>query len=424
MRVLFVHRTFPGQYLNLARHLGSDPSNEVVFITQRKEGQIPGVRKVLYRPRRAASLHGNQGTRGPEAAVLNAQEVAQVARDLRDAGFIPDIMFGHNRWGEIWYLRDIFPRSPLVGYFEFFYRLQGADIGFDPSEPVTEDMAERVRSKNLGNLLGLDAVNVGQCATQWQKSGYPKRYRPIMHVMHEGIDSQTFIPDPTARLRMPDTQIELAAGDEVVTYVAHNLEPCRGFPVFMRSLPRILERRPKARIVIVGGDGVTHRTRPSEEGTFREESLSELGDSLDLSRVHFLGQVPYDTLVKVLQISRVHIYLTYPFVLSWSMLEAMSAGCLVIGSRTPPVEEIIRDCGNGLLVDFFSSEEIAAHAIEALEDSRVHQTIRQNARLTILDDYDLRTICLPAHMSLLNALVRKAQVSSHSHVRVARSTSA
>ena len=411
MKVLLVHRNFPGQYRHVARHLGSDPSNEVVFITQRKDGQIPGVRKITYRPRRIVSPYIDHNMRDSEAALLGAQEVARVALDLRKSGFVPDVMLGHNRWGEIWYLRDIFPHSPLVGYFEFFYRLQGADVGFDPSDPVTPDTASSIRAKNLGNLLGLDAANLGQCATHWQKSGYPKRYRPIMHVMHEGIDSQVVVPDPTARLHMPDTQIELAAGDEVVTYVARNLEPYRGFPIFMRSLPRILDRRPKAHVVIVGGDGVGYGAQPPEGRTFRQDSLNELGDSLDLSRVHFLGRVPYTTFLKVLQISRVHIYLTYPFVLSWSMLEAMSAGCLVVGSKTAPVEEVIRDCGNGLLVDFFSPEEIAARAIEALEDSRVYQTIRQNARLTIFDEYDLRTICLPAHMSLMNALARKSQSS-------------
>ena len=409
MRVLFVHRNFPGQYVHLARYLGSDASNEVVFITQRRDGQLPGVRKIIYRPRGVSAPYVNHAMRDSEAALLNAQEVARVALDLRETGFVPDVMLGHNRWGEIWYLRDIFPHSPLVGYFEFFHRLQGADVGFDPNDPVPPDMASSIRNKNLGNLLGLDAANIGQCATHWQKSGYPKRYRPIMHVMHEGIDSQVAAPDPTARLHVPGTQIELAAGDEVVTYVARNLEPYRGFPIFMRSLPRILDRRPKAHVVIVGGDGVSFGARLPEGRTYREESLKELGDSLDLSRVHFLGRVPYSTFLKVLQISRVHIYLTYPFVLSWSMLEAMSAGCLVVGSKTAPVEEVIRDCGNGLLVDFFSPEEIAARAIEALEDSHVYHTIRHNARLTILDEYDLRTICLPAHMNLVNALTRKSR---------------
>ena len=411
MRVLFVHQNFPGQYLHLARYLGSNPANEVVFITQRAEGQLPGVKKVVYRPRRVVTPNVHHYLRESEAAILNAQEVARVALDLRKAGFIPDVMLGHNGWGEIWYLRDIFPHSPLVGYFEFFYRLHGADVGFDRNDPVTPDTAPRLRTKNLGNLLGLEVANIGQCATHWQKSGYPKRYHPILHVIHEGIDSQAARPDPAARLKIPCGELELAAGEEVVTYVARNLEPYRGFPEFMRSLPRILDRRPTAHVVIVGGDDVSYGRRLPEGRSFRQESLNELKGSLDLSRVHFLGHVPRSTFEKVLQISRVHVYLTYPFVLSWSMLEAMAAGCLVVASKTPPVEEVIRDCGNGLLVDFFSTNEIADRVIEALEDRHAHRSIRHNARQTILDEYDLRAICLPAQLHLVSALARQSESS-------------
>jgi len=165
-------------------------------------------------------------------------------------------------------LRDIFPQTPLVGYFEFFYRLHGADVGFDPADPITPDTAPRLRTKNLGNLLALDTATVGQCATQWQKSGYPKRYHPILHVIHEGIDTQAVVPDPNARLSIPDCGVELAAGDEVVSYVARNLEPYRGFPIFVRSLPAILARRPKARVVIVGGDEVSYGPDCQPYGAF------------------------------------------------------------------------------------------------------------------------------------------------------------
>lgn len=236
----------------------------------------------------------------------------------------------------------------------------------------------------------------------------------MLHVMHEGIDTQIAAPDPAARLRLEASGLELAAGNEVVTYVARNLEPYRGFPSFMRSLPEILKRRPKAQVVIVGGDDVSYGARPPEGKTFRQMMLDELGDSLDLGRVHFLGKVPHSTFIKVLQVSRVHVYLTYPFVLSWSMLEAMSASCLIVGSKTPPVEEVIHHCQNGLLVDFFSPQEIAGRVVEALEDKRAHESIRRNARQTILDHFDLHSICLPAHLKLLNALVpMRSRVRAH-----------
>jgi glycosyltransferase involved in cell wall biosynthesis len=421
MKVLCVHQNFPGQYLHLARYLGSHPEHQIVFITQRQDGELPGVRKIAYKPRRTITPQVHHYLRESEAAVLNAQEVARVALDLRKAGFIPDVMLGHNGWGEIWYLKDIFPEAPLVGYFEFFYRMQGADVGFDPADPVTPDTAPRLRTKNLGNLLALDTADLGQCPTEWQKSVYPRRYHPILNVIHEGVDTTVAKPDPAARLLVADRQAEFAASEEIVTYVARNLEPYRGFPSFMRSLPRILAARPNARVLIVGGDDVSYGARLAEGKTFRQLMLTELGDSLDLSRVYFLGKIPYAGFIKVLQVSRVHVYLTYPFVLSWSMLEAMAAGCLVVGSRTQPVEEVLQHGGNGLLVDFFSPEQIADRVIAALEDSRSFASIRQNARQTVLDRYDLRSVCLPAHLRLLNMLVPRENRAS---LAVAQATGA
>jgi glycosyltransferase involved in cell wall biosynthesis len=388
------------------------PEHQLVFITQRQDGAIPGVKKIVYKPRRGVSAHTHHYLRDSEAAVLNAQEVARVAIDLREAGFYPDVILGHNGWGEIWYLKDIFPRATLIGYFEFFYRLHGADVGFDPSEPVTPDTAPRLRTKNLGNLLALDAADLGQTPTQWQKSVYPSRYHKILHVNHEGVDTQAVLPNPAARVKITQDGPEIAAGDEVVTYVARNLEPYRGFPTFMRSLPKILAARPNARVLVVGGDDVSYGARPKGPSTFRQEMLAELEGSIDLSRVHFLGKVSYDAFVRLLQVSRVHVYLTYPFVLSWSMLEAMSAGCLVVGSRTPPVEEVIQHGGNGLLVDFFSPDEVAGRVIEALEDRRAHDSIRQNARETIIEQFDLRTVCLPAHLRLMSTVANLPPVTA------------
>lgn len=407
MKLLFVHQNFPGQYLHIVRHLAADPGNQIVFITQRTDAALPGVRTIVYRPARPVTPHLHHYLRESEAGVLNAQAVARIALDLKDAGFVPDLMLGHNGWGEIWYLKEVFPEVPLVGYFEFFYRHHGADMGFNPQEPPLFDAGPRIRTKNIGNLLGLEAADWGQCPTDWQRSLYPAPYQPKLRVIHEGIDTAVVRPDPHARLVLPGIDCAVAAGDEVVTYVARNLEPYRGFETFMRSLPAILARRPQARVVIVGGDEVSYGPRLPEGETFRQRLLAELGDSLDLSRIHFLGKVPYSTYLKVLQVSRVHVYLTYPFVLSWSMLEAMAAGCLIVGSRTAPVEDVIRDRENGILVDFFQPAEVAQRVVEALADPEPYGALRQRARETVVADYDLRTVCLPEQVRWIRELISK-----------------
>jgi glycosyltransferase involved in cell wall biosynthesis len=405
MNVLFVHQNFPGQYPHLARHLAALSGNRVVALSQRLDGDLPGVRIRRYRPKRDVTPAIHPYLRDLEAGVLNAQAVVRAALALKNSGFVPDVMLGHNGWGEIWYLKEVFPHTPLIGYFEFFYHLHGADVGFDPTQAPGFDAGPRLHTKNLGNLLGLEACDLGQCPTAWQYSRYPERYRPMLRIVHDGIDTERVQPDSAASFTLPasgdGTPIEFRTGDEIVTYVARNLEPYRGFPNFMRSLPAIQTARPKANILIVGGDETSYGAMPQDGRTYRQQLIDELGDALDPSRVHFLGKVPYSAYLKILQVSAVHVYLSYPFVLSWSMLEAMAAECLVVGSRTAPVEEVIRDGENGLLVDFFKPEEIAQKVIAALEAPQDFTALRKNARQDVIEAYDLKNICLPGQLRLI-----------------------
>ena len=273
MKVLFVHQNFPGQYLHIARYLGAIPGNEVVFITQRTDADLPGVRKIVYKPAREVTRDIHHYLRETEAGVLNAQNVARVAMSLKESGFVPDVMLGHNGWGELWYLKEVYPTTPLIGYFEFFYRHHGADVGFEPGPPLIFDVGPRIRTKNLGNLLALDAVDYGQCPTKWQKSLYPKEYQSKLHIVHEGIDTQIVAPDQAARFAVPGTELVLTAADEVVTYVSRNLEPYRGFPSFMRSLPAILAQRPNAQVLVVGGDDTSYGPKPTNGKTFRAQLI-------------------------------------------------------------------------------------------------------------------------------------------------------
>lgn len=404
MRILFVHQNFPGQYLHVLRHLAAERAHEIVFLTKNANAGCPGIRKIVYRTHREMGQSTHHYLRTSESAVLHGQAVARAALMLKKQGFVPDILIGHNGWGETLYLKDVFPEAPLLSYFEFFYRAAGSDVGFDPEFPADLDARLRVRMQNAVNLIGLEAADRGQCPTAWQKAQYPGRYHDMISVVHEGIDTDLLKPDDKAQLALSGG-LMLARADEVVTYVARNLEPYRGFHVFMRALPGILRKRPKAHVLIVGGDEVSYGHPLPNGQTYRDKMLKEVGSQLDPKRVHFLGKVPYPVFLKVLQVSSAHVYLTYPFVLSWSMLEAMSAGCLVVGSATPPVAEVISHRENGLLVEFFSTAQITEAVEEALADRRRMQEIRDSARRTVVERFDLKKKCLPAQLNLIEDLI-------------------
>ena len=405
MKYLFVHQNFPGQYKNLVAHLRNDPQNEVVFLTERQDRAMANVRKIVYKTTRAVSRSTHQYLRQIEHAVLRGQAVARVALKLKSAGFVPDIMMGHNAWGEILYLKDVFPDVPLLGYFEFFRKPWGGCLDFDPEYPPDYDSRAKLRTLGSVDLLGLNATDWGQTATQWQRSQHPARHRDMISVVHEGIDTDLIKPDRDANLEVDG--ITLSHHDEVITYTARNLEPYRGFHTFMRALPAILKRRPQAHIVIVGGDEVSYGRLPPKGETYRGMMLKEVGKGMDMKRVHFMGWIPYDEYLKVLQVSSAHVYLTYPFVLSWSMLEAMAAECLVIGSATAPVKEVIQDYRNGLLVDFFSPQQIAEKIDEALDHTDRMAEVRARARATIVESYDLKRKALPTYLRLISNLTRR-----------------
>jgi glycosyltransferase involved in cell wall biosynthesis len=391
VRYLFVHQNFPGQYRHIAAHYASQSRNQVVAIGENtnllRQSRIPGVHLFGYE---APELEKGDPFDAPVLkAIRRGKRVAAGASQLKRKGFYPDIIFTHIGWGEALFLKDLFPKARILLYCEFFYRARGSDMAFDPEFPPSAEKVLRLRVMNAPLLMSLDASDWGMAPTRWQQKQFSPPHAARMSVIHDGIDTDVVKPGSGPE-------------GELITYVGRNLEPYRGFHTFMRAIPEIQKRRPNARIAIIGGDEVSYSPRLPEGQTYRDRLLREIEGKADLSRVSFMGRLPYAAYLDVLRKSSVHVYLTYPFVLSWSLLEAMSAGCLVLGSRTPPVEEVIRDGENGLLVDFFSPQGIAARVDEALGMDAT--LMRQRARATVIENYDLRRVCLPKQLQLVARL--------------------
>jgi glycosyltransferase involved in cell wall biosynthesis len=381
VKYLFVHQNFPGQYLHIARHLVASNQHDVVFITEPNSNRIPGVRTVPYAKPNGPATEIHAATRELDAAVRRADIVAHTATNLKQLGFEPDVIIGHHGWGELLNIRDVWPDAALLGYFEFFYCTNGIDVGFDPEFPTHTTDYPRIRAKNAVNLLALNLGAHGQTPTRWQLSTYPAWAQQFITLLPEGVDLDLCKPDPQARRRnlmIGGTAIK--PNEKLITYVSRDLEPYRGFHVMMRMVPYLLRARKDIRIVIVGADGVSYGMPPAE-GTWRQKMLTELGRQIDPQRVLFPGRVKYQTYLQMLQRSDAHVYLTYPFVASWSLREALATGCVVIGSDTPTVSEFVTHEENGLLVSFFDPKGLADAVLRVLTDPPLTHRLRQNARL-------------------------------------------
>ena len=396
MKVLFVHQNFPGQFLHLAPEL-TRRGHEVRMLTDAANPRQFPTEGFRYKfdaapVDSAATRLGRNYTTMSDRGVV----VARACLQLREKGYVPDVIFGHSGWGETLFLKEVWPEAKLIVYAEFYYRGRGADVGFDPefsAQSFDQVMIAQGRTAHLGQaLLHADA---GLSPTKWQASTFPAALRERIRVIFDGVDTAVMRPDDQAQVTLPNGQI-VKAGDEVLTFVNRNLEPYRGYHIFMRALPAVMKERPEAQVVIVGGDEVSYGAAPKGAKGWKDTFLNEVKDQLDLSRVHFMGKVPYPTFVSLMQVSRAHAYLTYPFVLSWSMLESMAAGAHVVGSDTAPVRELIRDGENGTLVDFFDVKGWSKALTKALARPETFLDLRRAARQTILEGYDLRSVCLPA----------------------------
>jgi glycosyltransferase involved in cell wall biosynthesis len=384
--ILLIHPNFPGQFRHLATQWAKRPDLRIVALGNTESPGIPGLRHLRYRSP-DAKPGGHPYLRPMEQAVRVGQAAARVYLHLKKQGFTPDVVLAHPGWGDTLYLRDVFPDTRLIHFCEWYYNANGADVGFDPEFPSTLNDSTRIRTWNALHALNLTLCDEGISPTAWQRSMHPPIFQPRIRLLHEGIDTDHLGPDPQAQLTLPDGT-RLKAGDPVITYVARNLEPYRGIHHFMRALSIVQQRHPTCHALIVGGDDVSYGQRPKDAANWREKLTRDI--RLDPARTHFLGKLPYDIYRRVLQVSAAHVYLSYPFVLSWSMLEAMASGCLVIGADTAPVREVLRHGENGWRVDFFDDAAIAVRIIEVLNDPAAQEPLRRQARADMLAGYSLR----------------------------------
>jgi len=407
MKVLFVHPNFPAQFKHLAPALAA-AGHEVVALTLRRQppAALGGVRIVTYAAARGGSRVIHPWAGDFETKVIRGEACFRAALQLRDKGFVPDTIVAHPGWGESLFLRHVWPKARIGLYCEFFHRTEGADVGFDPeTSAVTEAEASRVSLRNAAMLLAMDGAHAALAPTRWQASTYPESFRSRIAVIHDGIDTAAVAPDPGATFAL-DGRL-LSRRDEIITFVAGSLEPCRGYHVFMRALPALMKARPNAEVIIVGQEGISYGVPRDDGKSWKKAMGEEVGPALsgsEVSRIHHLGQVAHDRVLSLLQVSTVHVHLTYPFVLGRSLLEAMSSGCAVIASDTAPVREVITSGEDGQLVDFFDAPGLAQAAAMLAEDRPRRERFGAAARRRVVRDNDLHAVALPRQVAWVEAL--------------------
>ena len=389
MRILFLHDNFPAQFGALGTYLARQ-GWETWFGTQREGAIAPGVKVFNYKPHRSVTDNIHPYAVNFERALLNGQAMAREGLALKRKGFSPDIVMAHSGWGPGLFVKDVWPDAKYVGYFEWYYRREAPDVAHfaSPQEQQPTDSQLRARARNGAILMDLAACDAALCPTAFQKEQFPDCFSDKLSVLHDGIDTEYYAPDKRNESDLPD--IGAAYDDEIITYVARGMEPYRGFPEFMKALEIVLRERPQARAVIVGEDRVAYGGQLEKGDSYKKRALESC--DLDWDRVRFTGLLPRAQYRQILLASSVHVYLTVPFVLSWSMLEAMSAGCAIVASDVAPVREIFDKDNGALSLTSFDPEQIASNVIDALASDERRRGQGAAARALIERNYSAQTI--------------------------------
>jgi glycosyltransferase involved in cell wall biosynthesis len=386
--VLFIHNNFPGQFRSLATALVARGVPCAAIGSATSPG-VQGVRIGRYALDRGSTPGIFSYAVRAEADLIRGANALRIARALKDEGFEPELIVGHPGWGEMVFLDEVWPDAKQVMFSEFFYKAHGLDVGFDTEFHTTsEDVLLRAHAKNAVMALSLTGAAAIVAPTPFQAAALPPMFQPLVRIIHEGVDVEAIRPGPAEPFALPDGRT-IMPGTPVITYANNHMEPMRGLHIFARALPRLMEQVPEAQVVMFGHDSAQPYGGPPEGGgTWRELIFREL--RLDASRLHFMGKAPHETLLASLRLSTAHVYYTYPFVLSWSLVEAMASGCYVIGSDTPPLHDAIEDGVNGRLLPFFDSAALSEALIEACRNPERFDDLRAAARATAVAKFSKR----------------------------------
>ena len=406
MKILFIHQNFPAQFRHFSTYLAKKGCHELLAFKQPPSAKFDGVGVAAYKYLHKTEKNTHPLLKDMEAKVLRGEAVAEAARRLKEKGYTPDVIVAHPGWGEVLFIKDVWPEVKLICYFEYYYSSIGQDFDFDPEFPTSSvpELA-RLRLKNTVMQHALEVADAGWSPTKWQQSTHPKWAHKKINIIHEGVDTDYFKPDAKASFKIANKNITLTSKDEVITFAARGLEPVRGFHVFMRALPELLAQRPNAHVVIMGHEKTSYGLEPEGSPSWLEKMLVEVGADIDPNRVHIVGFLSKDLYRAVLQVSKAHVYLTYPFILSWSLLEAMSTGAPVVASNTTPVKEFIKDGKTGILFDFFDRSDLINAVIRQLDQKQSQiDKISAAARAVVINDFQ-QEACVEQLFKLIESVV-------------------
>jgi glycosyltransferase involved in cell wall biosynthesis len=403
MHVLFIHQNFPAQFGHVARHLISNLGWSCSFVSQTPAGIVDGIRKVTYTNKGGARQSTHYCSRTFENAIWHAHAVYDACAAQRDLW--PDLIVGHSGFGSTLFLPELYPSVPVINYFEFYYHPHHSDMDFRPDFLPPEIDYLRARARNAMLLLDLENCRHGYSPTRFQQQLFPVVYRPKIDVIFDGIETDIF-----RRLESVPRQIGgrlIPASTRIVTYVSRGFESMRGFDIFMRVAEQIYRQHPDVVFVVVGSQRTCYGgdDKHIKHKTFFDHVLAQ--SSYDLNKFIFTGLVPVSQLTEILSLSDLHLYFTVPFVLSWSLMDALACGCTVLASDTAPVREMIEHGRNGLLRDFFDVEGFGAQAVEVLRDPPAFRHLGAAAADDICQNYAI-DVTLPRLTRLFERAVSGA----------------